>query len=169
MPIVKIAALIDSVTERVGRTSAWLALVMVLLTALIVLMRYAFREGSISLQESVIYINALIFVLGAAYTLKEQGHVRVDIFYRKLGDRGQAVIDSLGYIIFLIPTMLYIIYASWDYVAISWQIREGSAETSGLPFVYLLKTSIIVLPALLFVQGVSELSKSLQKLRESKS
>ena len=167
MPIMKLAALIDSVTERVGRTSAWLALVMVLLTALIVLMRYAFREGSISLQESVIYINALIFVLGAAYTLKEQGHVRVDIFYRKLGDRGQAVIDCLGYIIFLIPTMLYIIYASWDYVAISWQIREGSAETSGLPFVYLLKTSIIVLPALLFVQGVSELSKSLQKLRES--
>ncbi len=169
MPIAKIAVLIDSAIDRVGRTSAWLALVMVLLTALIVLMRYAFRAGSISLQESVIYINALIFVLGVAYTLKEQGHVRVDIFYRKLGDRGQAIIDCLGYVFFLIPTMLYIIYVSWDYVAISWQIRESSAETSGLPYVYLLKTSILVLPALLLVQGVSELYKSLHKLRESKA
>lgn len=169
MPILKIAALIDSVMDRIGRTSAWLALVMVLLTALIVLLRYAFRAGSISLQESVIYVNALIFVLGVAYTLKEQGHVRVDIFYRKLGDRGQALVDCLGCVFFLIPTMLYIIYASWDYVVISWQIREGSAETSGLPYVYLLKTSIIVLPAFLLVQGVSELCKRLHKLRESKS
>lgn len=169
MPIMKLAALIDSAIDRLGRTSAWLALVMVLLTALIVLMRYAFRMGSISLQESVIYINALIFVLGVAYTLKEQGHVRVDIFYRKLGERGKAVIDCLGYVFILIPAMLYIIYASWDYVAVSWQIREGSAETSGLPYVYLLKSSIIVLPALLLVQGVSELCKSLHKFRQSTS
>lgn len=155
--------------EAIGRTSAWLTLVLVLVTALIVLMRYAFRSGSISLQESIIYINAAIFVFGAAYTLKEQGHVRVDIFYRRLGSKGQAIIDSLGYVLFLFPAMLYIIYASWDYVAVSWQIREGSAETSGLPYVYLLKSSIIVLPVLLLVQGISELCKTLLKFRESAS
>lgn len=155
--------------EKIGRTSAWLAFALVLVTALIVVMRYAFRTGSISLQESIIYINALIFVLGAAYTLKEQGHVRVDIFYRKLSPNGQALIDCLGYILFLLPSMVYIIYVSWDYVAVSWQIREGSAETSGLPYVYLLKSSIIILPALLLVQGISELCKTLLRFRESNS
>lgn len=169
MPLQKFSALIDRVMEAMGRTSAWFTLALVLVTVLIVLMRYAFRTGSISLQESIIYLNAMIFVFGAAYTLKEQGHVRVDIFYRKLSIRGQALIDCLGYVLFLIPAMLYIIYASWDYVAVSWQIREGSAETSGLPYVYLLKSSIIVLPALLLVQGISELCKVLLKFRESAS
>lgn len=169
MPLQKFSALIDRVMEAMGRTSAWFTLALVLVTVLIVLMRYAFRTGSISLQESIIYLNAMIFVFGAAYTLKEQGHVRVDIFYRKLSIRGQALIDCLGYVLFLIPAMLYIIYASWDYVAVSWQIREGSAETSGLPYVYLLKSSIIVLPALLLVQGISELCKALLKFRESAS
>lgn len=169
MPLQKFSALIDRVMEAMGRTSAWFTLALVLVTVLIVLMRYAFRTGSISLQESIIYLNAMIFVFGAAYTLKEQGHVRVDIFYRRLSIRGQALIDCLGYVLFLIPAMLYIIYASWDYVAVSWQIREGSAETSGLPYVYLLKSSIIVLPALLLVQGISELCKALLKFRESAS
>ncbi len=162
-----LATLIDRTITGIGRSSAWLTLAMVLVTALIVVMRYLFRTGSISLQESVIYINAMIFMLGAAYTLKEQGHVRVDIFYRKLGDRGQALIDLAGYLLFLFPSMLFIIYISWDYVAISWQIREGSAETSGLPYVFLLKSSIIVLPLLLLLQGISELCKSLLKFRQS--
>lgn len=169
IPLQKLATLIDRVIEGIGRSSAWLTLAMVLVTALIVVMRYLFRTGSISLQESVIYINAMIFMFGAAYTLKEQGHVRVDIFYRKLSNRRQAVIDILGYLLFLIPSMLFIMVASWDYVAVSWQVREGSAETSGLPYVYLLKSTIILLPALLLLQGIAELCKSLLKFSQGAS
>ncbi len=157
---------IDAFTDRVGRTIAWLALAMVLVMALIVLLRYVFQIGSIALQESVMYLNALIFAFGAAYTLKEQGHVRVDVFYNRLSERGQALVDLLGGVCFLFLTAGFILWASWDYVAVSWRVREASAESSGLPFVYLLKTTILVLSVLLMVQGIAELLKSFNKFRQ---
>ena len=157
---------IDAFTNRVGRSIAWLTLAMVLVMALIVLLRYVFQIGSIALQESVMYINALIFTFGASYTLKEQGHVRVDIFYNRLSNRGQGLVDLLGVVFFLFLTAGFIFWASWDYVAVSWRVREGSAESSGLPFVYLLKTTILVLAALLIVQGIAESLKSFKKFQQ---
>lgn len=133
--------------------------------AVIVVLRYVFQLGSIALQESVIYINALIFTFGVAYTLKEQGHVRVDIFYSRLNEKARAWIDLTGSLLFLIPSACFIVWMSWDYVAVSWRIREGSAESSGLPFVYLLKTALIVLPSLLLLQGISEIAKSISKIK----
>ena len=158
---------IDSFSERTGRTIAWLTLAMVLVMALIVLLRYVFQIGSIALQESVMYLNAMIFAFGAAYTLKQQGHVRVDVFYNRLSERGQALVDLLGGVCFLFLTAGFILWSSWDYVAVSWRVRETSAETSGLPFVYLLKTTILVLVVLLMVQGIAELLKSFSRFRQA--
>lgn len=155
--------LIDTLNESLGRWISWLALAMVLVMGLIVVLRYAFQVGSIALQESVMYLNALIFTFGAAYTLKQQGHVRVDVFYNRLSPRARGLIDLLGTGIFLSLTAGFIIWASWDYVAVSWRIREGSAESSGLPYVYLLKASLLVLPLLLIIQGIAEAMKSLQQ------
>ena len=156
--------LIDTLNESLGRWISWLALAMVLVMGLIVVLRYAFQVGSIALQESVMYLNALIFTFGAAYTLKQQGHVRVDVFYNRLSLRACGLIDLLGTGIFLSLTAGFIIWASWDYVAVSWRIREGSAESSGLPYVYLLKASLLVLPLLLIIQGIAEAMKSLQQI-----
>jgi TRAP-type mannitol/chloroaromatic compound transport system permease small subunit len=156
--------LIDTLNESLGRWISWLALAMVLVMGLIVVLRYAFQVGSIALQESVMYLNALIFTFGAAYTLKQQGHVRVDVFYNRLSPRARGLIDLLGTGIFLSLTAGFIIWASWDYVAVSWRIREGSAESSGLPYVYLLKASLLVLPLLLIIQGIAEAMKSLQQI-----
>ena len=100
--------------------------------------------------------------MGAGYTLKAQGHVRVDVFYSRFSLRGRAIVDSLGALLFLLPASFFIAWISWDYVSVAWRIREGSPEASGLPFVYLLKTLLVVLPVLLAVQGVSELIKSLR-------
>ena len=136
---------------------------------LIVVLRYVFQFGSIALQESVMYLNALIFTFGAAYTLKEQGHVRVDVFYNRLSPRLRGLIDLLGTSILLTLTAGFIIWASWDYVAVSWRIREGSAESSGLPFVYLLKTSLLLLPALLLIQGLAEALKAVLQIAGSSS
>lgn len=155
---------IDRFNDFLGRHAAWLALAMVLVMGLIVLLRYVFQFGSIALQESVMYINALIFTLGTAYTLKEQGHVRVDVFYNKLDPKIRHSIDSLGVVIFLFTSAGFMVWASWDYVAVSWRIREGSPESSGLPFVYLLKTCLLILPSLLALQGVAELLKSIKSL-----
>ena len=163
----KLAIVLDTFSDCLGKSVSWICLVMVLVMALIVVLRYVFQSGSIALQESVMYLNALIFVFGAAYTLKEQGHVRVDIFYNRLSPKKQALIDLLGCIIFLLPSAAFIIWVSWDYVSISWQIKEGSPESSGLPLVYLLKASIIVLPFLLILQGISEIIKSITIIRQS--
>ncbi|MFT4862318.1 MAG: TRAP-type mannitol/chloroaromatic compound transport system permease small subunit [Pseudohongiellaceae bacterium] len=163
-----IAEKIDQFTDKVGRSAAWLSLIMVLVTLTIVVLRYAFQMGSIALQESIMYINALVFTLGAAYTLKEQGHVRVDIFYSKASPRAKALVDIVGACVFLFLTLGFIAWWSWDYVAVSWRIREGSTETSGLPFVYLLKSTIFLLIGLLALQGISELIKSVRDLVASK-
>lgn len=112
------------------------------------------------------YINALIFTLGVAYTLKEQAHVRVDVFYNRISQESQALIDMLGSVLFLSLTAGFILWASWDYVAVSWRIREGSAESSGLPFVYLLKTCILLIPSLLFFQGLAEFLKALKRFKQ---
>jgi len=157
----RVAAAIDNVAERLGRAAAWLSFVLVLVVGVIVVLRYGFQLGSIALQESVMYINGTLFVFGASYTLKAQGHVRVDVFYSRFSPRGRALVDSFGALFFLLPAAFFIASISWDYVAVAWRIREGSPEASGLPFVYLLKTLIIVLPVLLAVQGVAELFKSL--------
>ena len=160
---------IDKLIDRIGRTASWLSFAMVLLVVVIVTLRYVFQFGSIALQESVMYVNALIFSLGAAYTLKEQGHVRVDILYSRLSERGKALVDLLGAALFLLPSTVFIIWISWDYVSVSWQIRERSPDPSGLSYVYLLKATILVLAGLLIVQGSAEALKALKKLGQSRT
>lgn len=166
--LIKLSNGIDKMNNAIGRGSAWLSLLMVLVTLLIVVLRYVFQIGSIALQESIMYINALVFTLGAAYTLKEQGHVRVDIFYSQFSPYGKALVDVIGVVLFLFVTIGFIAWSSWDYVAVSWRIRESSPEASGLPFVYLLKTTLYLLVGLLGLQGVSELIKSLSILVNKK-
>ena len=160
-----ISGRLESVSELVGKSVSWLVVLLVLTTALVVLLRYAFQTGSIALQESLIYINALFFTLGSAYTLKHDGHVRVDIFYNQFSLRGKALLNLCGTIILLIPFCLFILWASWDYVSLSWQLKERSAESSGLPFVYLLKTTILLLAGMLLWQGLVELLKNIELLK----
>ena len=169
MRIENLSKLIDASSDLIGRSAAWLTVGMVLLMALIVALRYLFQTGSIAMQESVIYVNALIFTLGAAYTLKEQGHVRVDIFYNRLGVKHKALVDLLGGLVFLLPFAGFIIWESWDYVSVSWRIKESSAELSGLPYVYLLKATIISLALLLIIQGISEILKAIVSIRQGDS
>lgn len=160
----RIAAGIDALSEAIGRAAAWLSLLLVVVMITIVVLRYGLQMGSVALQESVMYINGALFVFGAGYTLKAQRHVRVDIFYSRLSVRGKAMVDCAGALLFLLPAVGFIFFISWDYVALAWRIREGSPETSGLPLVYLLKSLILVLAALLALQGIAELIKSLRTL-----
>lgn len=113
------------------------------------------------MQESVFYLHGLVFMLGIAFTLKHDGHVRVDIFYQRFGKRMQGWIDLSGTLIFLIPFCLYVIFSSWEYVTTSWQINEGSREAGGLPGLYLIKTSILVMGALLLLQGIAQAFRAL--------
>jgi TRAP-type mannitol/chloroaromatic compound transport system permease small subunit len=117
-------------------------------------LRYGFDSGSIALQESVTYMHAMLFMLGAAYTLRQNGHVRVDIFYQRFSRRGRAWVDLLGTLVLLIPVCLFILSSSFDYVADAWSVKEGSREAGGLPYVYWLKSVILLMPLLLLLQGL---------------
>ncbi len=151
---------LDSFTDVSGRLLAWLALAMALLVAVIVVLRYGFDFNSILMQESVTYMHGSLFLLGAAYALKHGAHVRVDIFYRNLSPRGQAWVNSLGGIVFLLPLCLFILGSSWDYVSESWAIMETSPEPGGIPAVFLLKSLIPLMALNLLLQGLAEILRS---------
>ncbi len=135
-----------------------------LVTFAVVVLRYAFQLGWIAMQESILYLHASLFLLGAAYTLKHDAHVRVDIFYRSFSARGKALVDLLGALFLLLPVCGFLLWISWDYMATAWSLREGSRETGGLPYVYLLKTLIPLSAALLILQGISQALTSLATL-----
>ncbi len=143
----------ERAVRAVGRAAAWLILAMVLTTFVVVLLRYGFDSGRVWLQESVTYLHASVFMLAAAWTWQENGHVRVDILYRGSSPRHQAWVNLLGAALFVVPVGVYLLVVSWDYVAASWALREGSRQAGGLPLVWVLKSLLIAMPALLLVQA----------------
>jgi TRAP-type mannitol/chloroaromatic compound transport system permease small subunit len=147
---------IDRLTTAIGRAAAWLALVIVVLQFALVVARYVFGLGSIWLTETVVYANAALFLLAAAWTLSAGGHVRVDVFYAHATARRRALIDLIGALVLLLPFALVLLWLSAPYAARSWDVLERSQESSGLPFVYLLKTLIPAFAVLMALQGVSQ-------------
>jgi len=162
----RIADAIDRVTAAIGRAAAGCCLFIVLAEFAVVVMRYALGLGSIRMQESVLYAHAAVFMLAAAWTLQIDGHVRVDIFYAQAKPRTRAIVNLLGAIIFLAPFAAVLAMLSVPYVARSWTILERSRETSGLPFVYLLKTLIPLFALLLGLQGVAQAFRAVLMLSE---
>lgn len=160
-----LASLIDALNEWVGRLVAWLTLAAVLVTFVVVVLRYGLSWGSIALQESITYLHALVFMAGAAYTMKHDDHVRVDIFYREMSPRRRAWVNLLGTLLLLLPVCGFILYESWDYVLDAWRRLEGSRETGGLPLVFVLKSFIPLMAVLLGLQGLAQALRAWGVLR----
>jgi TRAP-type mannitol/chloroaromatic compound transport system permease small subunit len=151
-----------------GKVAAWLTLAMVVVTFVVVVMRYVFDAGLIWLQESVVWMHAVVFMLGAAYTLQQEEHVRVDVFYRTMSAKRRAIVDLLGVLIFLFPLCAFLGWKSFDFVAASWRLQEASRESGGLPYplLPLLKTVLVLMPAAVTLQGLSLLLRSIRELRK---
>ena len=158
LPVIRF---VDGLSEWTGRCVAWLTLALVLLTFSVVVMRYLFNVGSVALQESLLYLHSLVFLLGTAYTLKQDGHVRVDIFYRPMSAIGQAWVNLFGNLLLLLPTSIFLFWISLEYVASSWSYFEGSREAGGIDAVYLLKSLMLIAPLTLLLQGCADLLKAL--------
>ena len=156
---------VDSLNDRIGRAIAWLTLGMVLITFTVVVLRYVYAIGWVWLQESYVWLHGIVFMVGAGYTLRHDGHVRVDVIYRPKGYRYKAVIDLLGSIFLLTPLIIMVVYASYDYVIDSWARLEESREAGGMPALYLLKSVILVFCLLLGLQGLSLAARSFLVLR----
>lgn len=154
---------LEQFSERTGMLVSWLVLAMVLLVSYDVAMRYFFQSGSVALQEMEWHLFSLIFLIGAAYTLKHDDHVRLDLFYKSkfMDDRRRAWIDLFGSIFLLIPFCILIILSAWPFVYQSYIHLEGSPDPGGLPYRWILKASIPLGFTFLLLQGVSEIVKNL--------
>ncbi|MDY0205417.1 MAG: TRAP transporter small permease subunit [Pseudomonas sp.] len=161
---VRIATHIQAGNALLGRACAWLTLFLVLGTACVVVLRYAFGIGATALQEAVMYAHALTFMGTAAWALQRQAHVRVDIFYQNFSARKKALVDTSGHIFLLLPMCLFLGWNSWGYVANSWAIYETSGETGGLGFMYLQKSIILLLVVSLLLQACADLVLLIKQL-----
>jgi TRAP-type mannitol/chloroaromatic compound transport system permease small subunit len=161
---------LDGLNDRVGRAISWCALAMVLIQFTLVLMRYVYSASSFLAlstlwwQESIVYLHGALIMFGVGYTFLHNGHVRVDIFYRDASPRSQDWTDLIGCLIFLLPVCYLVWWSAVPSVMNSWRILERSAETSGIPFRYLLRSTILAMCVLLALQALSTAIKAALRL-----
>ena len=149
-----------AVNENAGRALSWLLPLMTAMT-LGIIAASAFRVGRVWLGESVVYMHAILFMSAAAYTLRHDGHVRIDVIYGRLSETGRAWVNLLGALFLLAPTCAVIAVYAFPYIAASWAVREHSPEGGGLPAVFLLKTCILLFAATMILEGLAMAAKSL--------
>lgn len=160
--LLNLAAKIDVFTEFTGKLLSWLVILLVLLVGYDVSMRYLFQSGSIGLQELEWHLFSIIFLTGAAYTLKHDAHVRLDILYRSgfVTDKHRAWLNVFGTLFILIPFCILIVVSAWPFVAQAYLYNEGSPDPGGLPARWFIKTMIPMGFGLLLIQSIAELIKN---------
>ena len=151
----------DVINEYIGQGVSWLTTLLVLVFCIDVVIRYVFKSSSVAFYEAEWHIFSIIFLLGAGYSLKHDRHVRVDVFYSRFSSRAKAWVNFFGVLLFLLPFAVLVIKASIPYVALSYRINEGSADAGGLPYRYLIKSTMIIGFALLLIQGIALMLNSL--------
>lgn len=157
----RIAAIICLINTVVGTVLSWLAVGIVIVCFTVVVQRYVFAVSHVWLQDLYIWLNGAMFTAVAGFALLRDNHVRVDIFYRPASAQKKALVDLLGVLIFLFPAMWVVWAYAWPFVLRSWSYAEGSANVGGMPGLYVLKTFILVFAALVALQGLAMLLRSI--------
>jgi len=157
-----------------GRVFSWFSLGIVVICFTVVVMRYVLRTGSVPLQDLYVWLNGMMFMGIAGYTLLREGHVRVDVFYRPAPVRTRARIDMVGAVVFVVPFLATIVVWGLPYVRRSWALGEGSANVGGMPGLFVLKSFLLVFVAVvglqalaMFLRGVLVLAGEEHRLHES--
>jgi TRAP-type mannitol/chloroaromatic compound transport system permease small subunit len=152
------ANVINSINRVLGKAVSYATFAMAIIMFAIVVLRYGFNLGWIAMQESVMYLHAAVFLLGSAFTFQHNGHVRVDIFYRHFSKKQQARVNLFGSLVFMLPVSVYIGIICYQYVLTSWQLLEGSREPGGLPFVYVLKSFLLIFAISMALQALADIA-----------
>jgi len=161
--------LIERVNEAIGQVTAVLSVLLVLNVVLVVILRYAFGFGEIWMQELYIWIHAAIFLAGAGYTLRHDGHVRIDLFYASVSERYRALVNVMGCLFLGLPLVYFLGTKAWPLVVRSWETLEKSAEAGGMPALYIFKSLILVFCFCLGIQLIALLIRSAVMLVTGKS
>jgi TRAP-type mannitol/chloroaromatic compound transport system permease small subunit len=156
---------IDRLNEYVGRTVSWLAMILVFTTFFVATLRYGFSVGWVWMQEIYVRAHAIIFLAAAAYALKHEAHVRIDVYYGPASPRAKAWVNLLGTLFFLYPFLGLVWWTAYPYVRLSWTRLETSQEAGGMPGLFLLKSCMLVFVVLLALQGVALILRSAMILR----
>lgn len=162
--LLRFVAVVEKTSDRLGRLVSWLTLATVLVCFAVVVLRYAFSIGFVWMQEFYVWLHAIVFMGGAAFTLLHGGHVRVDIFYNRMSRRRQAWVDLAGIAIFLMPYLAVIGIWSWTYVVQSWNVLEASQNSQGMHGLFLLKSVILVYVGMVTVQGLAMAARCVLEL-----
>ncbi|SDK41044.1 TRAP transporter small permease subunit [Microbulbifer yueqingensis] len=168
-PLLACARGLDRLATGAGRLLGWFTLAMVVLQSAVVILRYGFSGGSLALQDAVVYLHGAAFMLGLAYALQTDAHVRVDVFYRRMGPRGKAWVNAVGTLVFLLPLCAFILAGSWHFVASSWAVRETGASADSLGGIFLLKSLIPLAAVTLALQGLAQLARAVATLAQVES
>jgi len=177
---------LESISEQSGRLVAWLVLLLVLLTLSVAIPRYLlsnewflglnllsldwsdirsnYSQHVNAMNDGIQYMHAIIFMFGLSYAMKSGDHVRIDILYRNMSARRQAWVNITGMLLLFYPTFIFILLMSWDYVFNAWGILESSSRPGGLPWLYLLKSMLLIMPVMMILQGTASLLRNLQTL-----
>lgn len=177
---------LDALTDLAGRLVSWLVLALMLLTLIVAAPRYLLSNESFlglnlfyldwgairsiyshyvnALGDAIQYVHAIIFMVGVSYALKQGDHVRIDIIYRQLSNKARARVNIAGYLVLFFPMFIFLLVMSWQYVLNSWGVMETSARPGGLPFLYILKTFLLIMPVMMILQGLAQFLRHLQEL-----
>lgn len=162
-PLAPLATLVrglESINEAAGRVAAWLTLGTVLLCFLVVVLRYGFAFGQVWMQELYVWFHALVFLIGAGYTLKHHGHVRVDVLYQRFSPRRRAWIEIIGTVVFLTPWMVVLWVYGLPFAVNAQTIGETSGQPGGMQALWLLKAAIPAFVVLIALQGIAIIGRA---------
>jgi TRAP-type mannitol/chloroaromatic compound transport system permease small subunit len=182
---------LDMLAEGSGRMVSWLVLLLVMLTLVVAVPRYllsnewflglqlfsldweairsVYSHNVNALSDSIQYVHAIIFMVGVSYALKCGDHVRIDIIYRNMRPRTRAWVNIIGTVLLFYPMFIFFLVMSWQYVINAWDVMESSSRPGGLPFIYILKTFLLIMPVMMILQGTAILLRNVQILRDDTS
>lgn len=156
----RITALLDLPGIIVGKAAAWLIVPMMFALVFEVVSRFGFNRPTLWAYDATYMLYAAMFMLGAAYALGEDAHVRADFLFKILTPRTQGLIDTVFIACLFFPAIFMFTIVTWEYAAVSWQRGERLPSSPIMPIIYPLKTVMPITGALLMIQGLSELLKS---------
>ena len=158
-----IIKILNVINNKIGLISSFFILILIFLVSLSVILRYIFSIGFIWHQDLYIWTHAIFILLGISYTLKKDGHVRIDLFYKDFNKKQKKIINLIGVIIFGIPLTYLLLTNGLDYFIRSYNLNESSKESGGLPYIYILKFFIFFLGVLLFLEILRQISTFFEK------
>ena len=161
---IPIVAFLNSIVRRIAETTAWLNVVLIGVIILQVVMRYGFNKGLVPLEELMWHLYAVAFMFGMAYAVTNDSHIRVDVMHMALPKRAQHVFEILGILLLLMPFLWIVFDHSLDWTLQAYRVNESSANPTGLPYRWIIKSVVPITMFLIFIAAVARLIQEISLL-----